>query len=75
MNEISFRIEKDGLYRCEPIIGNPNIAKNCLVISKEMFIECYKQWILEECEQCEVGNPCLYCKHTFEQADNETKAQ
>jgi len=72
MSEISFRLEKDGLYRCEPTSENTNIVKNCLVISKEMFIECYKRWILEDCEQCEVGNPCLYCKHTFEQADNVT---
>ncbi len=25
----------------------------------------------EPCEKCEVGNPCLYCKHEFEPQESE----
>lgn len=25
----------------------------------------------EPCDKCEVGNPCLYCKHEFEPQENE----
>jgi hypothetical protein len=24
-----------------------------------------------DCEKCEVGNPCLYCKHDFKEKTNE----
>ena len=27
----------------------------------------------EPCEKCEVGNPCLYCKHEFEPQESEDK--
>ena len=25
----------------------------------------------EPCDKCEVGNPCLYCKHEFEERSGE----
>ena len=25
----------------------------------------------EPCDKCEVGNPCLYCKHEFEPQERE----
>jgi len=25
----------------------------------------------ESCDKCEVGNPCLYCKHEFEPQESE----
>ena len=25
----------------------------------------------EPCDKCEVGNPCLYCKHEFEPQESE----
>ena len=28
----------------------------------------------EPCDKCEVGNPCLYCKHEFEPQESEDKA-
>lgn len=28
----------------------------------------------EPCNKCEVGNPCLYCKHEFEPQESEEKA-
>lgn len=34
----------------------------------EMAIEALEQ---EPCDKCEVGNPCLYCKHEFEQQERE----
>ena len=27
----------------------------------------------EPCDKCEVGNPCLYCKHEFEPQESEDK--
>lgn len=27
----------------------------------------------EPCNKCEVGNPCLYCKHEFEAQESEDK--
>ena len=27
----------------------------------------------ELCDKCEVGNPCLYCKHEFEPQESEVK--
>lgn len=26
----------------------------------------------QDCDTCEIGNPCLYCKHEFEPQENET---
>ena len=26
----------------------------------------------EPCDNCEVGNPCLYCRHEFEPQETET---
>ena len=26
---------------------------------------------LQDCDTCEVGNPCLYCKHEFEPQESE----
>ena len=34
----------------------------------ELAIEALKQ---EPCDKCEVGNPCLYCKHEFEPQERE----
>ena len=27
----------------------------------------------EPCDKCEVGNPCLYCKHEFEPRESEDR--
>ena len=27
----------------------------------------------QDCDTCEVGNPCLYCKHEFEPQESEDK--
>ena len=27
----------------------------------------------ESCDKCEVGNPCLYCKHEFEPQESEDR--
>jgi hypothetical protein len=34
----------------------------------EMAIKALEQ---EPCDKCEVGNPCLYCKHKFEPQESE----
>jgi hypothetical protein len=46
-------------------------AHGSLVIqAKEMAIKALEQ---EPCDKCEVGNPCLYCKHEFEPQESEGK--
>jgi hypothetical protein len=36
----------------------------------DMAIEALEQ---EPCDKCEVGNPCLYCKHEFEPQESEVE--
>lgn len=46
-------------------------------------VENYKLWKFikdmpsvtpqEPCDKCEVGNPCLYCKHEFEPQESEVE--
>ena len=36
----------------------------------KMAIEALEQ---EPCDKCEVGNPCLYCKHEFEPKESEVE--
>ena len=37
---------------------------------RQIAIEALEQ---EQCDKCEVGNPCLYCKHEFEPKESEDK--
>ena len=41
-----------------------------LIEALEMAAKALEQ---EPCEKCEVGNPCLYCKHEFEPRESEDK--
>ena len=36
--------------------------------AEEMAIKALEQG---SCDECEVGNPCLYCKHEFEPQESE----
>lgn len=38
--------------------------------SLDMAIKALEQ---EPCDKCEVGNPCLYCKHEFEPRESEVE--
>lgn len=38
--------------------------------AKRMAIKALEQ---ELCDKCEVGNPCLYCKHEFEPQESGDK--
>lgn len=35
-------------------------------MSAEVFDMAIKALEQEPCDNCEVGNPCIYCKHEFE---------
>ena len=37
----------------------------------EIGIKAIKALEQELCDKCEVGNPCLYCKHEFEPQESE----
>ena len=37
-------------------------------VAFDMAIKALEQ---EPCDKCEVGNPCLYCKHEFEPQESE----
>ena len=39
-----------------------------LITALDMAIKALEQ---ETCDKCEVGNPCLYCKHEFEPQESE----
>lgn len=41
-----------------------------LIEALEMAIKALEQ---ELCDKCEVGNPCLYCKHEFESKESEVE--
>ena len=41
-----------------------------LIEALEMAVKALEQ---EPCDKCEVGNPCLYCKHEFEPQESENK--
>ena len=41
-----------------------------LITAIDMAIEALEQ---ESCDKCEVGNPCLYCKHEFEPQESEVE--
>ena len=44
-------------------------AKSLIDGEEPQFESCAEQ---EPCDKCEIGNPCLYCKHDFERGvDNE----
>lgn len=38
--------------------------------AKDMAIKALEQ---KSCDKCEVGNPCLYCKHEFEPQESEDR--
>ena len=57
-----------------------DIERNCgkcdlMIPSKEPILKAYKMAIQaleqEPCDNCEVGNPCIYCKHGFEPQESE----
>ena len=45
MGEERLEFENDGLYRIIPVYGHSNLIQKELVMSKEVFIMCYKKWI------------------------------
>ena len=51
-----------------------NAAKREIALSGE-YERAYKRGVKDaekNCEKCEVGNPCLYCKHQFEEENHES---
>lgn len=55
MNEEGLMFENDGLYRITPVYGYVNLVHKDLVMNKDVFIACYKKWILEEEEKNNVS--------------------
>jgi len=50
-----------------------NAAKREIALSGE-YERAYKRGVKDaekKCEKCEFGNPCLYCKHQFEEENHE----
>ena len=46
MNKIYFEIEDDVIIRCTPMPQfGENIYKDEVIMTKEVFQECYKKWI------------------------------
>ena len=46
MTEV-FDFDGDNLFIYVPIQGHSNISEKHLVITKDIFKECYKRWVLE----------------------------
>ena len=73
--------EKYGVFHTyiEDIMGRPvythelaiqSISDEIKEKSRDDFIKlCMEEQ--EPCDKCEVGNPCLYCKHEFEERSGE----
>lgn len=53
---------------CEECINYPNCDHTMQDDVAETIIKELEQ---ESCDKCEVGNPCLYCKHEFEPQETE----
>lgn len=53
------------IERCTPIHTREDVRD---FEALEMAIKALEQ---EPCDKCEVGNPCLYCKHEFEPQESE----
>lgn len=50
-------------------LGRKNTEKvEISVLQLNRVIKALEQ---EPCDKCEVGNPCLYCKHEFEPQESE----
>ena len=61
------------LYMAFAVFPNQQISLGNIDKMKEsvsMALEALEQ---EPCDKCEVGNPCLYCKHEFEPQESEDK--
>lgn len=53
------------------ILSRPKSMKGVpaeILTAHAMAIKALEQ---EPCDKCEVGNPCLYCKHEFEPQESE----
>jgi hypothetical protein len=35
------------------------------------YMDILEKQMQEQCDNCEVGNPCIYCKHDFEPQESE----
>lgn len=53
------------IERCTPIHTREDVRD---FEALEMAIKALEK---EPCDKCEVGNPCLYCKHEFEPQESE----
>ena len=55
MGEESLEFEGDGLYRITPVYGHSNLIQRELVMNKEVFVVCYRKWIIEAEEKNNVS--------------------
>lgn len=60
--------ELKGLAASMGLYDDRNPCKRAVILGKA--IKVLEQ---EPCDKCEVGNPCLYCKHEFEPRESEDK--
>ena len=51
--------------------GTGTQQKVCKFLANLMDV--LEKQMQEPCNKCEVGNPCLYCKHEFEPQESEDK--
>ena len=55
MDEERLEFDGDGLYRITPVYGHNNLIRKELVMNKEIFVMCYKKWIIEAEEKNNVS--------------------
>ena len=65
----------------EPFIAHSELTNEIYIVSgREKYcvteqvikaVNAIKALEQERCYKCEIGNPCLYCQHEFEQQESE----
>ena len=61
-------IRMDDLIQRQAVLDLLEDTNNGWIINEVLQLPSVKP---QDCDTCEVGNPCLYCKHEFEPQESE----